>query len=50
MPKVDGLKIIDRRYKAQLTYIMSLTAFIEAAENLPNKWVLSGEPGFDRPQ
>jgi hypothetical protein len=49
-PRADGLKTIDRRYKAQLTYIMSLTAFIEAAENLPNKWVFNDEPGFDRPQ
>jgi len=49
-PRVDGLKIIDIRYKAQLTYIMSLTAPVEAAENLLNKWVFNGEPGFDKPQ
>ncbi len=49
-PRVDGLKIIDSRYKKQLTYMMSLTAPVEAAESLLKKWVFSGEPGFDRPQ
>ena len=49
-PRADGLEIIDRRYKAQLTYIMSLTAFIEAAEILLKKWAFNGEPGFDRLQ
>lgn len=49
-PRVDGLKIIDSRYKKQLTYMMSLTAPAEAAESLLNKWVFNGEPGFDRPQ
>lgn len=49
-PRVDGLKTIDSRYKTPLTNIMSLTAPVEAAENLLNKCVFNGEPGFDRPQ
>jgi hypothetical protein len=49
-PRADGLKIIDRRYKAPLTYIMSLMAFIDAAENLLNNCVFNSEPGFERPQ
>ena len=49
-PRADGLEIIDIRYSAQLTYIMSLTISEEAAENLLSKRVFSGEPGFDRPQ
>jgi hypothetical protein len=49
-PRVDGLAIIDMRYKAQLTYIMSLTTSLEAAENLLNKLAFNGEPGFDSPQ
>jgi hypothetical protein len=49
-PRVDGLEITDIIYKAQLTYIMSLTASIDAAENLLNKWAFNSEPGFDSPQ
>ena len=49
-PRVDGLEITDIKYKAQLTYIMSLTASIDAAENLLSKWILNSEPGFDSPQ
>jgi hypothetical protein len=49
-PRADGLEIIDMIYKAQLTYIMSLTISVEAAENLLNKCTFNGEPGFDRLQ
>jgi hypothetical protein len=49
-PRADGLERIDMIYNAQLTYIMSLTASAEAAENLLNKWAFNGEPGFDRLQ
>jgi hypothetical protein len=49
-PRVDGLKIIDRRYRAQLTYIMSLTTSVEAVENLLNKLAFNSEPGFVKPQ
>jgi hypothetical protein len=49
-PRADGLEIIDIRYSAQLTYIMSLTISEEATENLLSKRVFNGEPGFDRPQ
>ncbi|MGZ3647678.1 MAG: hypothetical protein ACXU9G_01460 [Syntrophales bacterium] len=49
-PRVDGLEIIDRRYRAQLTYIMSLTTSVEAVENLLNKLAFNSEPGFFKPQ
>jgi len=49
-PRVDGLEIIDIKYKAQLTYIMSLIASVDAAENLLNKWAFNSEPGLDSPQ